>query len=158
MSRKTDRASRALQQAIGSAILERLSDPRIDPAKVSVTRVEVADDMTRAKVFFSAIGDAAEQRTVQRALQSAAGRIQTLMMERVRMRATPVLRFLPDTQFKKSLTTLALIQQAMEELEQDERGRETDEVSADAPGDGDGDGADGLPHGVDVKRNELDEE
>ena len=111
---------RLVQQTVGQIILERLSDPRLDPAKVSVTRVEVADDMTRAKVFCSVLGSDAEQRTALRALQSAAGRIQALMMRQVHLRFTPVLQFVPDVQFKKSLTTLTLIQRAMDEIRQQE--------------------------------------
>ena len=93
---------------------------RLDPAGVSVTRVEVAEDMTRAKVFCSVLGSDAQQRTALRALQSAAGRIQALMMRQVHLRFTPVLHFVPDVRFKKSLETLALIQQAMEELRAEE--------------------------------------
>jgi ribosome-binding factor A len=87
---------------------------------VSITRVEVADDFTRAKVYFSAMGTEAEQRNVMRALRHASGRIQELMMKQISLRFTPVLEFVPDVQFKKSLTTLALIQQAMQELRERE--------------------------------------
>ena len=137
MGRRTDRIGRLIQQTVGQIILERLSDPRIDPATVSVTRVEVADDLASAKVYCSVIGEPAQERTALRALQHAAGRIQELMMRQITLRSTPVLQFVADEQFKKSLTTLALIQEAMEEIRQaeqasDERADEqADETSAD---------------------------
>ena len=109
-----------MQQTIGQIVQENMSDPRIQPAKVSVTRVAVAEDMMRAKVYCSVIGTEGEQRKTLRALQHAAGRIQELMMKQISLRFTPVLQFVPDVQFKKSLTTLALIQQAMEEIRQQE--------------------------------------
>jgi ribosome-binding factor A len=124
MSRRTERVARLLQQVVGQIILERINDPRVEPARVSVTRVEVAPDLTSAKVFCSVLGSDAEQRTALRALQHAAGRIQGLLHERVQLRFTPVLRFVADRQFKQSLTTLALIQRAMDEIRQQEQSQD----------------------------------
>lgn len=123
MSRRTERISRLIQQVVGQIILERISDPRIDPARVSVTRVEVSGELTTAKVFCSVLGTEPEQRTALRGLQHAAGRIQALLNERVALRFTPVLTFVADRQFKQSLTTLTLIQQAMDEIRQQEQAR-----------------------------------
>jgi len=131
MSRRTERVARLVQQTIGEIILSRISDPRIDPAKVSVTRVEVSDDTTRAKVYCSAMGTDAEQRNAIRALQHAAGRIQEMMTQQITLRNTPVLRFVHDERFKKTLTTLALIQGAMDEIRRQEQ---VDPSDADGPG------------------------
>ncbi|NQU75610.1 MAG: 30S ribosome-binding factor RbfA [Planctomycetes bacterium] len=121
MSRRTERIGRLIQQTVGEIILERISDPRIDPARVSVTRVEVVEDLNRAKVYCSVLGSQSQQRTAMRALQHAAGHIQELMMRQIRLRFTPILEFVADERFKKSLATLAAIQQAMEELRQQEQ-------------------------------------
>lgn len=133
MSRRTERLARLIQQVVGQIILERISDPRIDPARVSVTRVEVAPDLTSAKVFCSVLGREGEQRSALRGLQHAAGRIQGLLAERVVLRFTPVLRFVMDKQFKQSLTTLTLIQQAMEEIRQQERQQDQAGTEKDGP-------------------------
>jgi ribosome-binding factor A len=130
MSRRTERVARLIQQVVGQIILERINDPRVDPARVSVTRVEVAPDLTSAKVFCSVLGSDAEQRTALRALQHAAGRIQALLHERVQLRFTPVLRFVEDRQFKQSLTTLTLIQQAMDESRQQDEIRQQEQTPA----------------------------
>ena len=91
-----------------------------------MTRVEVSEDTTRAKVFCSAMGTEAEQRNVLRALQHAAGRIQEMMMQQITLRHTPVLHFVPDERFKKTLTTLALIQGAMDEIREQEASQQSD--------------------------------
>lgn len=129
MSRRTERIAKLVQQVLGQILLEGLSDPRIDPARVSITRVEVAEDMMRAKVYISAMEDEAGQRRTLQALRHAAGRLQERMMEQIELRFTPVLDFVPDVQFKKSLATLVLIQQAMEELRQREGGRAASETA-----------------------------
>ena len=139
MSRRTERVARLIQQTIGEIVLRRISDPRIDPARVSVTRVEVVEDMTRAKVYCSTMGTEAEQRNALRALQHAAGRIQAMMMEKISLRNTPVLQFVADERFKKTLTTLALIQSAMEEIRQEEEARGEDVGDGDTgPGESSG--------------------
>jgi hypothetical protein len=51
-----------------------------------------------------------------RALRHAAGRIQELMMQQIQLRCTPLLNFVVDEQFKKTLETYRLIEQAMAEI------------------------------------------
>lgn len=134
MKRRTERVARLIQEVVGNIILARISDPRVDPARLSVTRVEVTEDLTRAKVYCSVMGTEAEQRNAIRALGHAAGRIQDLMMQQISLRNTPVLDFVNDVQFKKSLTTLALIQQAMDEIRQQEEARDNQNEDAAEPG------------------------
>jgi ribosome-binding factor A len=120
MSRRTQRIESLIRDTLGMLLLSKLSDPRIDPVRVSITRVEVPADLLTAKVFVSVMGTEAEQRTTLRALQHAAGHIQQLMMREIELRNTPILSFELDVQFKKTLETLAVIQQAMEELRRKE--------------------------------------
>jgi ribosome-binding factor A len=123
MSRRTDRIASLIREIIGGLLLSKISDPRIDPARTSVTRVEVPEDFETAKVFISVIGTESEQRNALRALQHAAGRIQELMMRQMELRNTPVLRFALDVKFKKTLETLQMIDKAMAEIRQKEAAR-----------------------------------
>ena len=123
MNRRTQRVGNLIRQTIGQVLLSKLSDPRVDPARTSVTRVEVPEDLLTAKVYVSVLGTEAEQRRVIRALTHAAGHIQELMMQRISLRNTPLLTFELDTRFKKTLETLGIIQQAMDEIHQREQTR-----------------------------------
>jgi len=123
MTRRTERVGNLIRNTVGQLLLTKLSDPRIEPAKTSVTHVEVSEDLLSAKVYISVIGSEAEQRRAMRGLQRAAGRIQELMMRQVKLRHTPVLHFVLDTNLKKTLQTLQLIQQAMEEIDEKDRSR-----------------------------------
>ena len=126
MSRRTQRIESLLRDVIGQVILSKISDPRIDPARVSVTRVEVPEDLLTAKVFISVLGTPGDQRKTLFALRHATGRIQELMMRKITLRNTPLLSFDMDEKFKKTLETLQVIQQAMDEL------RHKDEAKAQA--------------------------
>ena len=116
MSRRTDRVDSLVRQTLGQVLLTKLSDPRIDPARTTITSVEVSEDMAAAKVHVSVLGTEADQRKALIALKHAAGRLQDLMMKKISLRQTPVLTFILDTEFKKALETLEIIDQAMDEI------------------------------------------
>jgi ribosome-binding factor A len=119
-----------MKETIGQALIAKLSDPRVDPARTTVTRVEIAEDLLTAKVFVSVIGTEAERRTALRALQHASGRIQKEMTRRVQLRHTPLLKFVYDETYKKTLETLQIIQEVTDEIEQKDRLR-TEQDDAD---------------------------
>jgi ribosome-binding factor A len=116
MSRRTERVASLIRDTIGQLLLTKLSDPRIDSALTSVTRVEVPDDLLTARVYVSVVGTESQQRNALRALRHAAGHIQELMMRQIQLRFTPILDFALDEQFKKTLKTYQLIDQAMAEI------------------------------------------
>ena len=128
MSRRTDRVASLIRDVVGELVQSKLSDPRVDPARTSITRVEVSEELTSAKVFISVMGTEAEARTTVRALQHAAGRLQERMMQKVRLRNTPVLSFHVDVSFKKTLETLNLISRATEEIREKEEARAAKEA------------------------------
>jgi len=144
MSRRTERIAKTMRQEIGQIILTDLSDPRIDTARTSVTRVQVAEDLLRAKVYVSVMGPEAQERRVLAALARAAGRIQSLLGERIQLRFLPVLEFLPDEQFKGAMRTWEIIRQAMDEIhaKEAEQARQNGQVEVNAP---DSDGEPNTP-------------
>ena len=123
MTRRTERIGNLLRTTIGEVVLSKLSDPRIDRARTSITRVEVPEDLLTAKVYVSVLGTPAEQEKALRALRHAAGHIQELVSCQVVLRHTPVLQFELDVQFKKTLETFAIIQRAMDEIHRKEQAR-----------------------------------
>ncbi|MFW6132871.1 MAG: 30S ribosome-binding factor RbfA [Planctomycetota bacterium] len=116
MSRRTERLNSLMRELIGEAVLSKLSDPRINPARTAITRVEVPEDLLTARVYVSVMDTEARQQATVRALRHAAGHIQELISDHLRLRHTPVLSFERDTQYKKTLETLTQIDKAMEEI------------------------------------------
>ena len=130
MSRRTERVGNLIRNTVGQLLLTKMSDPRVDPAKTSITHVEIPEDLLTARVYVSVIGTEAQQRNALRALKHASGHLQELMMRQIKLRCTPILEFVLDENFKKTLQTLALIRQAMVEIEDKEEAGQTQ----DAPG------------------------
>ena len=105
--------------------MRRIADPRIDPGKTTITRVEVGEDLLTAKVFVSVMGEPADQRRCVTALSHASGRMQELISPGIKLRNMPILSFHADEKFKKTMETLSLIQQAMDEIHEKEASAES---------------------------------
>jgi ribosome-binding factor A len=116
MIRRKERICSAIRRTIAEAVLSKVSDPRIDPARTSITNVEIAEDLLVAKVFISVLGDEAAQRRTIEAMRHAAGYFQALVGRQVQLRYTPTLEFHADVQFKKTLETLEVLQRVSQEL------------------------------------------
>jgi ribosome-binding factor A len=86
-----------------------------------VTHVVTADDLLSAKVFISVIGTEGQQKRTLSALKHASGHIQELVADKVELRNMPILTFVLDTQFKKTLETLTILQKVSEEIRQKEQ-------------------------------------
>jgi len=116
MTRRTQRVGSLVRDTLGRLLLADLSDPRIDPARTSVVRVEVPEDLMTAKVFVSVLGDEALQRKTLRALKHATGHIQELLGRRLSLKHTPKLTFEFDKNFQETLEIYRLIDDAMQEI------------------------------------------
>lgn len=116
MTRRTERICSTIRRTIAEALLSKVADPRIEPARTSITNVVIAEDLLVAKVYVSVLGDEAAQRRTLDALRHAAGYFQELVGRQVQLRYTPSLEFHADSQFKKTLETLEAIQRVSEEL------------------------------------------
>jgi len=107
-----DRISEALKREIGNIIHAELKDPRL--GFITVTRVELTQDLRYAKVFFSVLGKEEEHKKTKEALDSALGFIRRLIAQRIR------LRFVPDITFKedRSAEYSIRIQEALNEIKE----------------------------------------
>lgn len=112
-SRRQEKVARVVKEAVSDAIANHLNDPRVE-GFVSVTRVEVTADLHSADVYLSIFGkDEAAQNKTFAAIIHARSRIRSLLAEKIRSRFCPALRFYRDEQFKKSLETMKLIDEAV---------------------------------------------
>ena len=98
-NRRAKRITEIIRKEISEIILHDLQDPRL--SFITVTGVELSDDLKNAKVFVSILGDESTQRTNMRGLKSARSFIQSEIARSANVRFTPVLSFHIDESFKK---------------------------------------------------------
>lgn len=99
MSIRTDKIASVIRHAVQDVISRGLGDPRIR-GLVSITRVDITDDLTEAKVYVSILPARFEDLTMH-GLQDAAGHIQHAIGPAVTARRLPHLRFIKDDSLKK---------------------------------------------------------
>ena len=116
-TRRQEKVARVVKEAVSDAIINHLSDPRIE-GLISVTRVDVAADLRNADVYISILGkDLSSQNKTFAAITHARSRIQSLLAGRIQSKFCPVIHIRQDENFKKTLETMRLIDLATSEIE-----------------------------------------
>lgn len=113
--RRTARISAQVQKELSKILRDDLSDPRLkDSALVSVTEVEVTNDLSYADCYISVMGTDKEKEDVFEALNQAKGYIKVLIGERMRLRLMPEIRFKEDNSIEKGAYMDKLIKETIE--------------------------------------------
>ena len=108
--RRVDEAVRAV---LSAAIAQKLKDPRV--GFVTVTAVETAPDLRRARVFVSVLGEPAVRRRSMQGLQSAHGVLQRAVAHELRLKHTPTLEFVYDDTAERGMRISELIEREASE-------------------------------------------
>ena len=108
---KTERAGSDIQKELGNILLLEAKDK--DFKNVTITAVDVSNDLSFAKVYFTTTDDRAH---VEHDLNNAAGFFRSLLSQRLEIRHTPELRFI----FDESIEYGQKIEKIIQELHKDE--------------------------------------
>jgi len=92
---RVGRVGEQLKKELSQLIQSELKDPRI--GFVTVTGVEVTNDLSQATVYLSVLGDDEQKSNTLKALAKANGFLRSELGKRVRLRHTPVLIFKFDS-------------------------------------------------------------
>lgn len=108
--------ARVVKEVVSDAILNRLSDPRIE-GFVSVMEVRLPPDLRTAEVYLSIFGkDEKTSRLTFTAIEHAAPKIQSMLAHRLETRYCPTLHFHETDKLKKTIETMKIIDEAAKEL------------------------------------------
>lgn len=111
--RRPDQVAQTIRQVIAEVLLTELRDPRI--GFVTVTGVQVTNDLSVATVQVSVMGEPAERDAALEGLNSAAGFLRGKVAKALSTRIIPELRFELD----RGLEHAARINQILGELRQE---------------------------------------
>ncbi len=112
-NRRNNRLSGEMKRVISEVIRNEVKDPRLSEL-LSVTDVNVTEDLKFAKVYISVYGDI--EPTLE-ALRSAKGFIRREVGKRIKMRLTPELLFEKDDSIEKGIYMSSLINKVIEDEE-----------------------------------------
>jgi len=96
--------------------VERLKDPGL--GFVTITGVEASPDLRSARVYYSVLGDEAQHRETQAALERAAPRIRAVVGRQVRLKFLPELHFEPDAAIERGLRMEEILRRLREERDE----------------------------------------
>jgi ribosome-binding factor A len=91
---RPSRLAETLKEEVSRLILVELKDPRI--GFVTVTSVDVAGDLSHAKVYVSVLGSDDQVKASLDALNRAEGFVRSEIGKRIRLRHTPSIVFVHD--------------------------------------------------------------
>jgi len=111
-SNRNARVSEEVKRVISDIIKNNLNDPRL-PDMLSVVDVEVSNDFSYAKVFYSVLSGQGDKKDIRDALKSASGYIRRELGARVRLRQTPELRFELDNTIERVFDLNRLIDETL---------------------------------------------
>jgi ribosome-binding factor A len=107
-------------QQLGEVIREEMSellqremrDPRVE--LVSITEVEVTQDLKYARIYFSRLGDDAVRQETLKALQHATPYLRRLLAGRLTIRSVPEIEFRLDSSLEHGERVMRLLNQLPE--------------------------------------------
>lgn len=108
---KGERVASDMQRELGNILLLEAKDE--DFKNVTITDVEVTNDLSFAKIYFTTTDNIEK---VEKDLNNAAGFFRSMLAERLEIRHTPELRFI----FDESIEYGAKIEKIIEELHNEE--------------------------------------
>jgi len=114
---RVGRVGEQLKKELSQIIQTELKDPRI--GFITVTGVEVTNDLSQARVFLSVLGSEEQKEETLKALARGGGFIRSELGKRIRLRHTPELLF----KFDSSIEYGSRIESLLEEINHGDRGQ-----------------------------------
>ena len=112
MSRRMERINALLRQEISRIVASDIRDPRL-ASMITITRVDTASDLSRAKVYVSIMGHPDQKKRALKGLKSASGFVRRGLRPRLTLRTVPEVEFRIDDSIERGADMLRLIDEAM---------------------------------------------
>ncbi|KGF10895.1 ribosome-binding factor A [Tissierellia bacterium S5-A11] len=108
--KRLNRITEEIKRELSNIIQNKLKDPRVHSI-VSVNQVDLAGDLSQARIGISTLGTPDQQKETLEGIQSAKGFIKKELGRQTKLRAIPELIFYNDTSIEKSIEMFELIQE-----------------------------------------------
>lgn len=98
---RKERLSQQLQREIAAIIHQELKDPRL--GFVTITKIELSNDLSHAKVGYSCLGGDVERARSQEALDCSASFVRGLVKKRLQLKIIPEIAFRYDESIAQAI-------------------------------------------------------
>lgn len=108
--RRADRVGESIRETIAELLLKEIKDPRVH--MVTITEVQMSNDLRNGRVFFSCVGDETMHARAAGGFASASGFIRREVSRRLGLRYTPELTFVFDPRLETAERLAGLLKEA----------------------------------------------
>lgn len=105
--RRLDKLAEEIRREISAILTGEVKDPRL--SMVSVTRIEVSNDLGSARILVSVLGDEKKQEQAMQALEKARGFVRSELSNRIRLRHSPEISFKLDKSIEHGIRISTII-------------------------------------------------
>jgi len=112
--RRADRVAEAIRENVATFLREGAKDPRL-VGMVTVTAVDVAQDLRSAKIFVSILGTDSERAATIDALESMKGHLRTRLAKSLQLRLAPEIAFRLDESVARAAHIESLLAQVRDQ-------------------------------------------
>ena len=107
---RLERIGEIIKEVLSEIVLTEIKDPRV--GLVTIVSVNVARDLSTAKVHFSVMGDAAQRETSLRILKGASGFMRHAIADAIDVQHAPELRWVYDDSLDRSFRIDEVLREA----------------------------------------------
>lgn len=118
--KRIKRIEKELQKEISTIVAKEIKDPRLNTL-VSVTAIELTNDLEQAKVFISSLSTDQEREEIIEGLKNATGFIKRELGIRLKLRNIPELIFKYDESIERGIYMDSLIERVMKQDEENRK-------------------------------------
>jgi ribosome-binding factor A len=115
--KRSSRVAEAIRNELAMLVISKVQDPRLH--NINISRVEVNDDLSLARVFFTVLGDSQEAKSAEKGLQKAKGFMRSHIARTLNLRFTPDLHFRYDDVVEK----VSLLDEIFQEIANERESR-----------------------------------
>jgi len=116
VKRRSLQVASNIQRELQNRLARGLADPRIR-GMITVTRVELSDDLKNAKAFISVMPEKHAKITMH-GLTSATRKLRKEVMDRIHLKEMPTLQLVYDEGHKAQMEVMALLEKDRQEREE----------------------------------------
>ena len=116
--KRATRVADVIKNELSLLLVQRVRDPQLQ--EISISRVELSDDLRHAKVYFTMFQGGNKLDKARRSLQKASGFMRSHLAKTLNLRFTPELRFWYDEEFEE----VEKIEKLLDEIAQERDDRE----------------------------------
>lgn len=113
--RRQERMSEEVRRIVSQIFQEEIKDPRIDQTAISLTRVDLSNDLSHARINISVLGDESKQIDTINAIKAAKGYIRSELAQRLKVKHAPEIDFILDKSIEHGIRIATILDELKED-------------------------------------------